>query len=83
MPLRQSPIQQGKQPGLRVGLTISAASIQGYLAGTEQIDPTVDTLDAMVDVLNPYQTPDEKECWALGFKEAVHRSTDLRTKSFE
>ena len=50
---------------------LSVVYIEGSLAGKEQIDPAIDALDATVDVLNPYQVPEERESWKQGFKDAV------------
>jgi len=44
---------------------------EGCFAGREQIDPAIETLDATVEVLNPYHGADEREHWALGFGDAV------------
>jgi hypothetical protein len=44
---------------------------EGCFAGREQIDPVVEALDATVEVLNPYNSADEREHWALGFIDAV------------
>jgi hypothetical protein len=53
------------------GHTLARIYTQGCLVGREQLDPTLDVLDAMVEVLNPYETADERGYWAQGFKDAV------------
>lgn len=55
------------------GYHLSYIYADGFFAGGEQIDPNIDALEATVDVLNPYGTPEERERWALGFKDAIGR----------
>ncbi len=50
---------------------LSIIYIEGSMAGREQIDPAIDAIDATVEVLNPYQTPDQREHWKQGFQDAV------------
>jgi len=61
----------GRSGGELAGQTLARIYTQGCLVGREQIDPTLDALDAMVEVLNPYGTADERGYWAQGFKDAV------------
>jgi hypothetical protein len=77
-PTRQSARTSPDQK--RQSRHLSRIYTEGYLAGCGLIDPAVDVLEATVDVLNPYWVLEEKECWALGFKDAVCRSADLQTK---
>jgi hypothetical protein len=52
---------------------ISKIYTDGFLTGTEQIDPAVDNVDATISVLNPYTAPEERETWTQGFKEGLQR----------
>lgn len=47
---------------------------EGCIVGREQIDPSTDALDETADVLNPYRAAEEREPWALGFKDAVNHA---------
>jgi len=51
------------------GLTIIYS--EGGEVGRQQIDPSIDALDATVDVLNPYLAAVERDHWAMGFKDAI------------
>jgi len=44
---------------------------EGCFVAREQIDSPMDALDATVDALNPYGAVEERDRWALGFKDAV------------
>lgn len=62
--------------GRRSDTAITTAKVsrtydEGWLAGRDQIDPSLEALDATVAVLNPYSTSPENERWAAGFMDGL------------
>jgi len=48
---------------------------EGCQVGMDHVDPGGEFLEAVITVLNPYSSPDERAHWALGFKDAIFHLT--------
>jgi hypothetical protein len=46
---------------------------EGFSAGSVQIDPRAQPLDAIVAAINPYPAGDERRHWTEGFQDAVYQ----------
>lgn len=60
-------------PPLDVTPGLSLIYSQGFFAGMTQLDPPSD-LDLVIATLCPHAGADERQSWALGFRDAVLRS---------
>ncbi|MBF0324545.1 MAG: hypothetical protein HQL42_05675 [Alphaproteobacteria bacterium] len=63
------------------GTALARIYAEGCFVAREQIDPAIEEMDAAMEVLNPYQTPDERGHWARGFIDSIRHMSKYWPRS--